>query len=155
MRTTLSHAAYTVLNSLTHHFVDENGYHYFTNGFTIYRTHGNVPELDHPGFAPKECPETFLKVFHDPKNEYKYQLADRQPKEADIKGKKKFLFGIGQQLVNATYVRNVWKVLGTKTRFYLSCKPIYPVYVESPNGWEAVILPIRYDPRKPETYKEA
>lgn len=120
----------------------EDGFTYFCDKFVCYRYHDlveNVP-LD---------PNTKTKlawIFDAGK--YDYTLADNQPSPETLKGKNRVLFGMGKQLVNATYIREVFSFLGKKACFYPSSinrfNPVYATIYPWEKGWEVVIMPMRY-----------
>jgi hypothetical protein len=124
---------------------NHDGYTYFTNRIVAFRHHGVLDEYKHLGDNDGASRE-MIHLFDDPANRYDYRLAEIQPNAASIAGKDRFLFGYMKQLVKASYVRMVWKIMGKNTWFYTSSHSrLYPVLVHANSDWEAIIMPIRYD----------
>lgn len=154
----LSQAAQKALSHTDYWFVSD-GYTYFSSKFFVYRYHGELEDV-----ANRAYPNTlttrfvsmkdFIQGLFDVKSSYNYTLSPVQPNTENLKGKKRFHFGKGCQLVNAPYLREIRSVLGSKATFYLGESIVSPVFaaqdVADPEGtWSAVILPTRYDPNEP------
>ena len=99
--------------------INHNGFVYFSDGFIAFRHAENEKVF---GRLQKDemKGKVFVSYFDDYRNTYQYTIADKQPTIDYIKGKKRFHFGDGKQLLNATFVRKAFAVLGKSARFYIS-----------------------------------
>lgn len=120
----------------------EDGYTYFCDRFVCYRYIGLVENIPLDPDTKQKMAWIFDAVKYD------YTLAENQPSPEALKGKNRVLFGMEKQLVNATYIREVFSFLGKKACFYPSTinrfNPVYATVWPWENKWEAVIMPVRY-----------
>lgn len=127
---------------------------YYTDRFVAFREPGVVLWSVHPG-KYREIGKQMASMFSG--EAYGgYTLASKQPTKEYLKGKSRFFFGMGQQLVNARYIRMAFKMFGTSARFYTPVRSPYdPILVRSGrHDLEMLIMPIRYDKNDPKTYSE-
>lgn len=142
-----------LINSMPYTATHE-GTAYYTDRFVAFREPGVTLWSVHPG-KHKEIGKQMAAMFSG--EAYGgYTLASKQPTQEYLKGKSRFFFGMGQQLVNARYLRIAFKVFGKGARFYTTGRSPYdPILVRSDNhDLEMLILPIRYDKNDPKTYSE-
>jgi len=79
--------------------------------------------------------------------EMNYRQPYNQPTPEIIKGSKKFFFTDGcdpVQCVDAYFIRLIWRVLGTKAKFFVSPMRLEPVYATNGGAWDVFIMPMRY-----------
>ena len=145
----MTKAATEILSKMEYRFyhVDKNGngYTYYSDGYILFRYPGKLENI--PLDQAKERDFTFL--FHE---SYDYQAEKKPIFKEELKGKERVLFSEGKQIVNAYYIRQVFAILGSCPIFFPSMdsrfKPVYVTNDPCEPGWEAIILPLRYDERK-------
>ena len=148
MEMKLTKAAMEILSKMEYRFyhVDNkgNGYTYYSDGYILFRYPGKLESV--PLDQAKERDFTFL--FHE---SYDYQAEKKAIFKKELKGKERVLFSEGKQLVSAYYIRQVFAILGSCPIFFPSMvnrwSPVYVTNDPCEPGWEAIILPMRYDER--------
>ena len=144
----LSKKATEILSKMEYRFyhVDKkgNGYTYYLDGYILFRYPGKLENI--PLDQAKEGDFTFL--FRE---SYDYQAEKKAIFKKELRGKKRGLFSKGKQVVNAYYIRQVFVIFGSCPIFFPSMvnrfNPVYVTNDPCEPGWEAIIMPMRYDER--------